>query len=106
MAFLCGIIASKGLLVAPVRGNAVLCNPVHLLGANLDLHGNAIGAQHHSVQRLVAIVLLVADIVLEPPLHWRPQPVHLRWQVNYEQIRKTIACTCPMQSWQRCCCAA
>ena len=77
VAFLHGIIARSSLLVAPVCSDAVLRDPVHLLGAYLDLHGHAIKAEHHSVQRLVAVVLLVADVVLEAALNWRPKPVHL-----------------------------
>lgn len=77
MAFLRSVIARSRLLVAPVGSNAVLCNPVHLLGADLDFHRHAVGAQHHSVQRLVPIILLVANVIFEAPLNRRPKPVHL-----------------------------
>mmetsp|Transcript_16890 Transcript_16890/g.43810 ORF Transcript_16890/g.43810 Transcript_16890/m.43810 type:complete len:694 (-) Transcript_16890:1034-3115(-) len=65
------------LLVAPVRGDAMLGDVVHLGGADLHLKGHAVVATHHGVQALVAILLAVADVVLEAPLHGRPQAVHL-----------------------------
>ena len=68
------------LLVAPVRGDAVLGPPVHLLGAHLDLDRLAVEADHRGVQRLVEVELGGVDVVLEPALDraargrgWRPR---------------------------------
>ena len=75
------------LLVAPVCGHAVLGDPVHLSRPDLDLHGHAVSAQHHRVQRLVPVLLLVPDVILEAPLNRRPQPMHLReaWKTSSTQ---------------------
>lgn len=66
-----------GVFVAPVGRHAVLSDEVHLVGADLHLHGGAVRQLHHRVQRLVAVALGVAHIVLEPTRHLGPQPVHL-----------------------------
>ena len=81
----------NSLLVAPVRSHAILSDPVHLARPDLNLHGNAIGAQHDCVQGLVAILLLVADVVLEAALHRCPQPVHLE-RVLLSDATFPIAC--------------
>mmetsp|Transcript_23841 Transcript_23841/g.42428 ORF Transcript_23841/g.42428 Transcript_23841/m.42428 type:complete len:251 (+) Transcript_23841:708-1460(+) len=65
------------LLVPPVRRDAVLRNVVHLGCADLHLKRQPVVATHHGVQTLVAVLLAVADEVLEAPLHWLPQPMHL-----------------------------
>ena len=47
-------------------------------------------------QALVAVVLLVPDVVLEAPLHRRPQPVHLVAQQSRAcQGGTTICLSCP-----------
>ena len=53
-------------LVAPVGGDAVLGDAVHLGGADLDLDLVALGALDHGVQRLVTVALGLGDVVLEP----------------------------------------
>ena len=54
-------------LILPVGGNAVFGGLVHLLGADLDLEGDALRADDRGVQALVHIGLGRGDIVLEPP---------------------------------------
>ena len=53
------------LLVLPVGGHAVFSDLVHLLGADLHLKGDAVGAHDGGVEALVAVGLGGADIVLE-----------------------------------------
>jgi hypothetical protein len=52
-------------LVHPVRRDARFRDPVHRLGADLDLHRQAVGADQRGVQRLVAVRLRDRDVVLE-----------------------------------------
>ena len=52
-------------LVHPVRSDAGFRNPMHLLGADLDLHRQAVRADQRGVQRLVAVRLRDCDVVLE-----------------------------------------
>ena len=63
-------------LVAPVRGDPVLRDPVHLAGADLDLDAFAVGTDHRRVQRLVAVGLRHRDVVLEAPGDGPPARVH------------------------------
>ncbi len=63
------------LLVAPVRGDAVLGAPVHLDRADLELDRAALRTHHRRVQRLVEVELRHRDVVLEPALHRPPQRV-------------------------------
>ena len=64
------------LLVPPVRGNAVLRGPVHLVGADLHLERLAVRPDHGGVQRLVHPEPGLRDVVLEPARHRLPQGVH------------------------------
>ena len=64
-----------GLLVEPVRGDAVLGRLVHLDRADLDLDGLAVGADHRGVERLVEVGLGRGDVVLEAAGHGVPQRV-------------------------------
>lgn len=66
------------LLVPPVRRQAVLGNEVHLGSPNLHLHGDAVVPNHHCVEGTVPIGFGVLDVVLESPLDWLPQVVHLQ----------------------------
>src|SRR5207247_1441132 len=52
------------LLVAPVRGDAELRLPVHLLGADLLFERSAGGADNRGVQRLVEVSLRPRDVVV------------------------------------------
>ena len=63
------------LLVAPVRGDAVLGAAVHLARADLELDRAALRTHHRRVQRLVEVELGHGDVVLEPALHRTPQRV-------------------------------
>ena len=63
------------LLVAPVRGHAVLGHTVHLVGADLDLHRLATRPHDSRVQRLVEVELGDGDVVLEAPAHRGPARV-------------------------------
>ena len=69
------VVGGLVLLVAPVRGDAELGPPVHLLGADLHLDRLALGPDHRRVQRLVEVELGHGDVVLEPALHRR----HSAW---------------------------
>ena len=69
-------VAALGLLVAPVRGDAVLRGAVHLAGADLHLQRLALRADHRGVQRLVDAEAGLGDVVLEPAGHRLPQRVH------------------------------
>ena len=53
------------LLVAPVRGDAVLGRLVHVAGADLDLQRAPLGPDHRRVQRLVHVELRHRHHVLE-----------------------------------------
>src|SRR6266511_2161414 len=61
------------LLVGPVRGDALLGDPVHLAGPDLHLDALALRADHGRVERLVPVRLRDRDVVLEPPGHRLPQ---------------------------------
>ncbi|MPM19014.1 hypothetical protein SDC9_65432 [bioreactor metagenome] len=63
------------LLVLPVRRDAVVGPPVHVPGADLELHRGALGATYGRVQRLVHVVLRHRDVVLEPPRQGVPPRV-------------------------------
>ena len=65
----------RALLVAPVRGDAVLRCLVHVAGADLDLERPALGPDHGRVERLVHVELGHGDHVLEPPRQRLPQRV-------------------------------
>ena len=52
-------------LVFPVRGDAFLGQAVHLFGADLDFEGQAAGADHGGVQRLVQVGPRDGDEVLD-----------------------------------------
>ena len=66
---------SPGVLVAPVRGDPVLGDLVHLSGADLALHEAPVGPHHRRVQRLVEVELRHRDVVLEPALNRLPRGV-------------------------------
>jgi hypothetical protein len=63
------------LLVAPVGGDAVLRDGVHVVGADLDLEGVALGPDHGGVEGLVGVGLGDREVVLEPSRHRRPAVV-------------------------------
>ena len=63
------------LFVGPVGRHAPLRRPVHLLGANLDLHRLAAVADHGGVQRLVPVRLRHRDVVLETAGNRLPERV-------------------------------
>jgi len=63
-------------LVLPVRGDAFLGDPVHLLGADLDLELVAAGAHHGGVQGLVAVGPGHGDEVLDAPRNRLPLRVN------------------------------
>ena len=67
--------ARLALLVAPVRGDAELGAPVHLLGADLHLDRLARRPDDRGVQRLVEVELGHRDVVLEPALDRLPHRV-------------------------------
>ena len=69
------VLGRLALLVAPVRGDAVLGAPVHLLGADLHLDRLARRPDDRGVQRLVEVELGHRDVVLEPALHRLPHRV-------------------------------
>ena len=60
------LLVAHALLVLPVGGNAVFRHVVHVPGADLDLEGDALGADDRGVEGLVHVGLGGADIVLEP----------------------------------------
>ncbi|CCJ85925.1 hypothetical protein BN133_2302 [Cronobacter dublinensis 582] len=57
--------ACRAFFVFPVRRDPELRLFMHLFGANLDLDGFAAGAQHHGMNRLVAIRFGVRDVIVE-----------------------------------------
>ena len=63
------------LLVAPVRGDAVLGRLVHVARADLDLQRPPLGPDHRRVQGLVHVELGHGDHVLEAPRQGLPQRV-------------------------------
>src|SRR5206468_5253931 len=66
-----GVLANA-LLISPVRGYAVLRDPMHLAGADLDLERFAVEAENGSVERLVEALLWARDVVVE--LAWQRVP--------------------------------
>ena len=63
--------------VAPMRGDTVFRQMVHLAGANLNFkgEGHAAAANHGGVQRLIHVVFRYGNIILEAAGHLRPQRV-------------------------------
>ena len=59
-------------LVEDMRGDAVLGDLVHLLGADLQLDALVAGADHGGVDRAVVVLLRRRDVVLEAAGHDRP----------------------------------
>ena len=68
-----GAAAARALLVAPVRGDAVLGGVVHLAGADLDLQRPPLGPDHRGVQRLVHVELRHRHHVLEAAREGLPE---------------------------------
>ena len=62
-------------LVAPVRGHAVLGQPVHLVRADLHLQRAGVQAHHGGMERLVHVLPRVGDVVVELTGHRPPQAV-------------------------------
>ena len=56
---------SRPLFVLPVRSHAKLSIFMHLPGANLNLHRLAARAQHHGMNRLIAVGFRVGHVVIE-----------------------------------------
>ena len=71
-----GGVASLGLLVPPVRGDAVFGGLVHVEGADLHLQRLAFRTHHRGVQRLVHPEAGLGDVVLETPGDGLPQRMH------------------------------
>ena len=67
------------LLVAPVRGHAVLGHPVHFPGANLNFkgEGHLPAADHRGVQLWYMFALGTRDVILEASGHLVPQRVDM-----------------------------
>ncbi len=65
-----------GALVAPVRADAQLGLFVHGVGANLHLQHLALRADHRGVQRAIAVLLGVGDVVVELLRNVPPQRMH------------------------------
>ena len=63
-------------LVAPVGTNTQFRILVHLMGADLHLHGLALGPDHGRVQGLVAVFLGVGDVIVKFVRNMAPEPVH------------------------------
>src|SRR5256885_3373031 len=63
-------------LVSPVRGDAELGHPVHLVRADLDLDRLTGVRDDGGVERLVAVRFRHRDVVLEATRHRVPQGVH------------------------------
>src|SRR5690606_10350931 len=68
-------IRARALLVAPMRGDAELGVPVHLVRADLNLDGQLLGADDRRMQRAVAVALRRRDVVVELPGDVRPEAV-------------------------------
>src|SRR6202008_1412596 len=71
-----GALRFTALLVAPVRRDAELGMPVHLLGADLHLYRLARRTDHRSVQGLVQVSLRAGDVVVEFLRDRLPQVLH------------------------------
>ena len=67
---------SSSLLVLPVRGDAGLGDPVHVLGADLHFDRHAVRPEQRGVQRLVAVDARDRDVVLEASRHRLEHAVH------------------------------
>ncbi len=72
---LVAVVADAAFLVLPVRGDALLRAPVHLLGADLHLEGKPVLADDRRVQRLVAVRPRHRDEVLDAAGDRRPRLV-------------------------------
>jgi hypothetical protein len=62
--------------VAPVGRDTFLGNPMHFMGANLNLDPLAVRSNHARMQRLIHIELGQGDIVLETSGHRAPLGMH------------------------------
>ena len=62
-------------LVAPVRGDAVFGDLIHLLGADLDFHAHIARPDHRGVDRAIAVGLRVGDVVFHLIGHAAPRLV-------------------------------
>jgi hypothetical protein len=69
-------VGAVGLLVPPVRSDAVLRGAVHFAGPDLHFQRFAIRSDHRGMQRLVDPEAGLRDIVLEPARHRLPYRVH------------------------------
>ena len=69
------VVLAAGLLVPPVRGDAVLGVAVHLVRADLDLQRLPVGPDHGRVQGAVDAEAGLGDVVLEPARHGFPRRV-------------------------------
>src|SRR5438477_9372710 len=69
-------VALAALLVAPVRGDAVPSEVVHVASAHLDLDRLPAGADDRGMEGLVHIRLGHGDVVVELPGYRRPERVH------------------------------
>ncbi len=65
-----------GALVAPVGANTQLGFLVHAVGTDLHFQHLALGADHRGVQRAIAVLLGVGDVVVELLGDMPPQGVH------------------------------
>ena len=63
-------------LVFPVRRNTQFRMPVHFVGTDLHLNCLSFGANQCGMQRLVAIILGVGDVVVKFPREVGPDVVH------------------------------
>src|SRR5438067_10173827 len=78
------VLGALAFLVGPVRGDALLRNLVHLLGAHLDLDAFSAGADHRGVQRLVHVRLRDRYVVLESSRHRLPE--------GMDEAERLVAC--------------
>ena len=67
-----GVLGAHAFAVGPVRGNTGLGHLMHLTRADLHLNPFAVAARHRGVDRPIAVVLGLADVILETPRHSAP----------------------------------
>ena len=71
-----GRLAAAAFLIAPVGGDTVFRNTVHLKSPDLDLQRLTVAIQHSSMQRLVHIRLRHSNIILKAARYRAPHTMH------------------------------
>ena len=73
--FVCGALVARSLLVAPMRGDAVLGRGMHVARANLHFQRLVFRPDDRRVQRLVVVGFRLRDVIVKLTLNRLPEIV-------------------------------